>query len=997
MKKLTILMLLLALPAVASIADTNLDIVNGYYPGVINGLSTSSSRADTLYLIGGPDRFDGKFQDSYSGVVPDAQGWVGMDLTAPDDLSWHISTYMADNLDPNFIPNHAIYCGDETIPSCGGTDPEGGYANSMDFQLEWYGLTANPYLATNVTVQAVLNHDNEPGYDYLYLQYEKGDYWETVAEFNGIATDVNVDVSFTVLPSDYSGPTGDLIHLRWQGSSDGAWSDADCMWPTSGMAQVDNISVLYEGTQVIYDEFETGMVNSNWSVSYPPSVGNFAKVWPLLYDVDPCSMNDTPQFGFIDDGIIVPETGGTLGQTWTYGPQGYIVNLLGGIAGPDFHIQNEIWSPTLQWPAGSYDGCEFSFDIYRHQILTNGLFYVWHVSSSTDGGETWDSWQDRSFVYYGGPDYLRSDNVVTDLMLPGRDAVRLSLGIYEIGWIWGFEATDGTPSPYFDNVAFKIYEFGGPGISAREIDLAQDSFPAIGDLNFSDLGANDVHFDMARNIALADDLINLPGDSIVVDISAVRSGSELLDAPKLYWAMKQNPLFDPYRADPATSGWVYGDTTYVNEVVVVPERWNFDLPDEDFLYPGDVLHYYIEAQDFLGGDIGTTLLPGNLDGFGVFPGDQGYTPLLWNSSFIVRALPTITDDQGAQTEILLWNDFGSRGGENEWVHALGRLGYEYDLYYTNGPSSGVGNGLGGRATPAQIAGYETILYTSGNLSSFTLSNGDYENDAGNDVNLLDSWLQFGNRNILLTGDKIVTDLMNSGSAGVSFVSTWLSLDYLGESIKPFVQGQSSPLVLPIAGNGVFDNSFIAYGGCPVAEFDVVEPNGNAERIAEFAAPNGSGGSYSYAAGIYNQNMNSNVVYFPVDFSSWYTPSGASTGMPARTEVLADIMLMFGYIPPGHTTDVPQHNKFALSCFPNPFNPSSEIRYQMPIDGNLKVAVYNIRGEMVASLFDDQALAGPGVLSWDGRSSSGSKVASGAYFIEAFTDKSRLVEKIMLVK
>jgi len=997
MKKYLILILLLALPVVASITDTNFDFVNGKYPGVINGLSTSSSRTDTLYLIGGPDRFDGKFQDSYSGIIPDAQGWVGVDLTAQDELSWHISTYMAENLGSDLFPNHAIYCGDETIPSCGEADLEGGYANDIECRLEWNGFTENPDVATNVTVQAVLNHDNEPGYDFLYLQYEKGTYWETVAEFNGNSTDVIVNESFTVLPSDYSGPNSDLIHLRWLGMSDGAWSDIDCLFPTSGMAQIDNISVLFEGIQVIYDNFETGMSNSNWSVSYPPSVGNFAKVWPRLYDIDPCNINNTPQFAFIDDGIVVPETGGTLGQTWTYGPYGYIVNLHGGVAGSHFHIQNEIWSPVLQWPTGSYDGCEFSFDIYRHQILDNGLFYNWHVGSSTDGGETWDSWQDRAFIYYGGPDYLRSNNIVTDLMLPGRNAVRLALGINEIGWIWGFCGTDGTPSPYFDNVAFKVYEFGGPGISAREIDLAQDNFPAIGDLDFSDLGANDVHFDSARNIANPSDMINLPGDSIVFDIAAVRFGSELLDAPKLFWAMKQNPLFDPYRADPATSGWVYGDSTFVYGNALVADRWNFDLPDEDFLYPGDVLHYYIEAKDFLGGDVGTTLLPGNLDGFGIFPGDEAYAPLLWNSSFIVHALPTIKDDQGSQTEILLWNDFGNHGGENEWVHALGRLGYEYDLYYTNGPSSGVGNGLGGRATTSQIAGYNTILYTSGDLSSFTLSNGDFENDASNDLYLIDSWLQLGNRNILLTGDKIVTDLMSSGITGLSFTSNWLSLDYLGDNLKPLIDNQSSPLVLPVPGNSVFDNNFIAYGSCPVTKFDVVEPSGSAERIAEFAGPNGSGGLYSYAAGIYNQNMNSNVVYFPVDFSNWYTASEAIPGTPSRIEVLFDIMLMFGYMPPGHAVDVPQNNIFTLSCFPNPFNPSSEIRYQMPTDGNLKVAVYNIKGEIIALLFNNHTLAGPGVLSWDGRSSTGSKVASGVYFIEAIADKIRLVEKIMLVK
>jgi len=112
--------------------------------------------------------------------------------------------------------------------------------------------------------------------------------------------------------------------------------------------------------------------------------------------------------------------------------------------------------------------------------------------------------------------------------------------------------------------------------------------------------------------------------------------------------------------------------------------------------------------------------------------------------------------------------------------------------------------------------------------------------------------------------------MSSGITGLSFTSNWLSLDYLGDNLKPLIDNQSSPLVLPVPGNSVFDNNFIAYGSCPVTKFDVVEPSGSAERIAELAGPNGSGGLYSYAAGIYNQNMNSNVVYFPVDFSNWYT-------------------------------------------------------------------------------------------------------------------------------
>ena len=46
-------------------------------------------------------------------------------------------------------------------------------------------------------------------------------------------------------------------------------------------------------------------------------------------------------------------------------------------------------------------------------------------------------WQDRNFVYYGGPDYITGGDDVTDLMNPGRDEVQVQLAVYEMGWVWG--------------------------------------------------------------------------------------------------------------------------------------------------------------------------------------------------------------------------------------------------------------------------------------------------------------------------------------------------------------------------------------------------------------------------------------------------------------------------------------------------------------------------------------------------------------------------------
>jgi hypothetical protein len=990
MRKLTLVSLALVILTGSAFASVGTyDIADGDYEQVFTATPMNASRADTVYLIGGPDRNDGKFQDDVSGTLPDEEGWIGVDLTAKVPV-WHVSTYRTGG--------NAAYCGDELIASCGGTDPVGGYgANYLEW-LDWTGTVADPMSSTLVEVTGTIWYDNEPGYDYSDFAVVGPTSATIIGSWNGTsdAAGEAIAISVTVNPSDYVGPSSDQVNIRFVGRSDGAWDDSDCLWPTQGHTNLDDLAVSLDGVQVTFDDFEAGL--GNWEVVLPVSVGDFAKVWPSLTDIDPCRGNQSPQFAFVDDGIVEPCTGGTIGQTWLYGPGGYIVNHLGGCAGPDFHMQNEIWSPQLDYPAGAYDGATLQFDIFRHQIIDNGMFYVWHVRSSVDAGATWDGWQDRNFVYYGGPDYSRVSQSCTDLMLPGRNAAQIALGLNELGWVWNLEGTDGTAAPYIDNVAFFVYEFGGPGISTREIELANDNFPAIGDLDFADLGANDVRFDMAMNIAAPEDMINLPGDSITFDVVAVRTGSALDGLPKMYWSMKQNPLFDAYRADPATSGFVYGDSIFTSSGALVPDRYAFDLPDEDFMYPGDVVHYYIEASDDLGG---VSTLPSNIDGFDLFPGDAGYTSFEWSSSYTVRALPTIFDAAGDQPAILLWNDYANRGGENEWVFAMNANGYvegtDYDVYYTNGPSSGVGSGLGGRATLPQINGYETLLYTSGDLSAYTISNGDYAQDAGNDIDLLDQWLQNG-KNALFTGDDLTSDLMSSGGATVNFVSTWFSVDFLGNDLRPVIGSQPAPLVLPIAGNSVnLTTEFIAYGGClGYNTFDIVTPNGSCERIAEFADASGNGGVYSYAAGTYNAVNGSNVVYFPVDFMYWYNTDAPGN---ARAAVLNDILLFFGHLGSivNPVVDAPELGVFAAKNFPNPFNPLTKIQWTIPQAGDLSIKIFNVRGELVNTLVDEAVTTTSGVAEWAGKDNSGSDVASGVYFYEVRSGNNVTVNKMALVK
>jgi len=61
-------------------------------------------------------------------------------------------------------------------------------------------------------------------------------------------------------------------------------------------------------------------------------------------------------------------------------------------------------------------------------------------------------------------------------------------------------------------------------------------------------------------------------------------------------------------------------------------------------------------------------------------------------------------------------------------------------------------------------------------------------------------------------------------------------------------------------------------------------------------------------------------------------------------------------------------------FPNPFNSTTQIRYYLPRDSYIKLAVYNILGQKVTTLINGKELAGDKVVLWDARG-----VASGIYF------------------
>lgn len=83
--------------------------------------------------------------------------------------------------------------------------------------------------------------------------------------------------------------------------------------------------------------------------------------------------------------------------------------------------------------------------------------------------------------------------------------------------------------------------------------------------------------------------------------------------------------------------------------------------------------------------------------------------------------------------------------------------------------------------------------------------------------------------------------------------------------------------------------------------------------------------------------------------------------------------------------------------PNPFNPTTVIRYDLPEDGPVSVIIYNVLGEGVRTLFSGSQRMGRHSITWDGRDELGKAVESGIYFCQVQSGSQRQIVKMTLLK
>ena len=101
---------------------------------------------------------------------------------------------------------------------------------------------------------------------------------------------------------------------------------------------------------------------------------------------------------------------------------------------------------------------------------------------------------------------------------------------------------------------------------------------------------------------------------------------------------------------------------------------------------------------------------------------------------------------------------------------------------------------------------------------------------------------------------------------------------------------------------------------------------------------------------------------------------------------------------GSTEEESRPTTFSVSQnYPNPFNPVTNFRIALPQASHVKIEIFNILGQKMKTLVDEDMRAGVFVVDWDGKDDRGLEVSSGIYFYRIVAGEFSDIKKMVLLK
>ncbi|MDD4310253.1 MAG: T9SS type A sorting domain-containing protein, partial [Candidatus Cloacimonetes bacterium] len=144
----------------------------------------------------------------------------------------------------------------------------------------------------------------------------------------------------------------------------------------------------------------------------------------------------------------------------------------------------------------------------------------------------------------------------------------------------------------------------------------------------------------------------------------------------------------------------------------------------------------------------------------------------------------------------------------------------------------------------------------------------------------------------------------------------------------------------------------------------------------------------------SRSHNLNVL----DPDTWYEMKIASIYNPGPNEIYLESETKLVNFNVSVDNDDPiSISASSLVNYPNPFNPSTVIEFELKQPGDTRLVLYNLKGQQIKVLEDNALPAGVQKRLWDGKDKNGAACASGIYYLRLTTGITTQTRKILLMK
>jgi hypothetical protein len=334
------------------------------------------------------------------------------------------------------------------------------------------------------------------------------------------------------------------------------------------------------------------------------------------------------------------------------------------------------------------------------------------------------------------------------------------------------------------------------------------------------------------------------------------------------------------------------------------------------------------------------------------------------ASEILAVIPKPSDKK-----MLIVNGFdrSSDGNSYDFVIEHGKAAHYNNVVFESASNEAITNRL------FELTDYEYVDFILGDESTAD------ESLSYQEQILVANYLEKGGR-LFISGSEIAWDLDYKGnSSDKYFIENYLKAKYSADAPGGIsgtyysAEGITGDIFEDFTTIN-FDNG--THGTINVNYADALIPDQNAEAVLNYKnVTNHKAAGIKYEGLIGNGSFPAKVIYFGFPFETVYLEE-------TRNQLMTEIIDFFNKPVTSIDNEIVEFpNQFVLfQNYPNPFNPSTSIEYIVPSNEYVTLSVFDILGNKIADLVDEQQSAGKYSVTFDAGSLSNrnSQLSSGIY-------------------